>query len=179
MVKLTNVAYHDLYGDIMFLSFILASLSLASPEMIPIEDADLKGRTAPSFSLPLFEGGLVELEKLRGKPVVLSFWASWCGPCRFELPELSRIKPLYPNVQFLAVNVDRDKKSAQRFLSKVNFSLPIAWDNEALTLGEYGVISMPTMVLIDEKGTVQYVKVGYSREKKLVELEGKIKELLK
>ena len=163
----------------MFLSFILASLSLAAPEMIPIEDIDLKGRAAPSFSLPLFEGGTVDLEKLRGKPVVLSFWASWCGPCRFELPELSRIKPLYPDVHFLAVNVDRDKKSAQRFLSKVKFSLPIAWDNEALILGEYAVISMPTMVLIDEKGTVQYTKVGYSREKKLVELEGKIKELLK
>lgn len=163
----------------MFLSFLLATLSFAAPEMIPVEDVDLKGRSAPSFSLPLFEGGTVELEKFRGKPVVLSFWASWCGPCRFELPELSRIKPLYPGVHFLAVNVDRDKKSAQRFLSKVKFSLPIAWDNEALTLGEYSVISMPTMVLIDEKGTVQYVKVGYSREKKLVELESKIKELLK
>ena len=163
----------------MFLSFVLTALSMAQPEMIPIEDTDLKGRAAPVFSLPLFEGGNIELEKLRGKPVVLSFWASWCGPCRFELPELSRIKPLYPDVHFLAVNVDRDKKAAQRFLSRVKFSLPIAWDNQALTLGEYSVISMPTMVLIDEKGTVQYVKVGYSREKKLVELEGKIKELLK
>lgn len=178
-MRSSNVAYRDVYGDIVFLSLLFASLLFAAPEMIPIEDTDLKGRVAPSFSLPLFEGGTVDLEKLRGKPVVLSFWASWCGPCRFELPELSRIKPLYPNVHFLAVNVDRDKKSAQRFLSKVKFSLPIAWDNEARTLGEYAVISMPTMVLIDAKGTVQYVKVGYSREKKLVELEGKIKELVK
>ena len=163
----------------MFFSFICSTLLFAQPEMIPVEDTDLKGRAAPGFSLPLFEGGVVDLEKLRGKPVVLSFWASWCGPCRFELPELSRIQPMYPDVHFLAVNVDREKRAAQKFLSRVQFSLPIAWDNEAMILGEYSVISMPTMILIDKKGTVQYIKVGYSREKKLVELEEKIKGLQK
>ena len=157
--------------------FIFFQVLFAQPEMIPIDDTDLKGRTAPVFDLPLFDGGQIKLEDLRGKPVVLSFWASWCGPCRFELPELSRIKPLYPNVHFYAVNVDRDRKDAQRFLSKVKFSLPIVWDNEAKTLGEYSVISMPTMFLIDANGTVQYIKVGYSRDKKLTELEAKIKEL--
>ena len=129
------------------------------------------------FDLPLFEGGSVKLESLRGKPVVLSFWASWCGPCRFELPELSRIRTQYPDVHFYAVNVDRERKDAERFLSKVKFSLPIAWDNEAKILGEYSVISMPTMFLLDKNGTVQYIKVGYSREKKLTELETKLKEL--
>ena len=161
------------------MSLLCSALLWAEPEMIPIEDVDLQGRSAPVFSLPLFEGGTIDLEKLRGKPVVLSFWASWCGPCRFELPELSRIQPLYPDVHFIAVNVDKDKNEAQKFLSRVQFSLPIAWDNEALTLGEYSVISMPTMFLIDAQGTVQYVKVGYSQEKKLVELEDKIKGLKK
>ena len=70
-------------------------------------------------------------------------------------------------------------KDAERFLSRVQFSLPIAWDNQAEVLGEYSVISMPTMFLIDGNGTVQYVKVGYSREKKLVVLEEKIKGLKK
>jgi thiol-disulfide isomerase/thioredoxin len=163
----------------MLLSLLCSGLLWAAPEMIPIEDTDLKGRTAPVFSLPLFEGGTFQLDKLRGKPVVLSFWASWCGPCRFELPELSRIRSLYPDVAFVAVNVDREKKDAERFLSRVQFSLPIAWDNQAEVLGEYSVISMPTMFLIDGNGTVQYVKVGYSREKKLVALEEKIKGLKK
>ena len=163
----------------MLMSLLCIGLLWATPEMIPIEDTDLKGRAAPVFSLPLFEGGTFQLEKFRGKPVVLSFWASWCGPCRFELPELSRIQTLYPDVAFVAVNVDREKKDAERFLSRVQFSLPIAWDNQAEVLGEYSVISMPTMFLIDGNGTVQYVKVGYSREKKLVVLEEKIKGLKK
>jgi peroxiredoxin len=80
-------------------------------------------------------------------------------------------------VQFVAVNVDRQRKDAQKFLSGIQLSLPIAWDTEASTLGEYSVVSMPTMFLIDANGTVQFVKVGYSQDKKLVELEEKIKEL--
>lgn len=161
----------------MLLLGLLYTLAFAEPEMIPLEDTSLTGRSAPEFTLPLFDGGTLELQSLRGKPVVLSFWASWCGPCRYELPELQRISPLYPDVQFVAVNVDRQRKDAQKFLSGMQLSLPIAWDTEASTLGEYSVVSMPTMFLIDANGTVQFVKVGYSQDKKLVELEEKIKEL--
>ncbi|MEC7983767.1 MAG: TlpA disulfide reductase family protein [Myxococcota bacterium] len=158
---------------LLFASF----LSLAAPEMIPEEDVELTGRSAPDFSLKTLDGNEFRLSDHRGQVVVLSFWASWCGPCRFELPELSRIKPLYPNTKFIAVNVDRERSEAERFLKRVQFDLPIVWDNQAMALGEYSVVSMPTMFLIDKNGTVQYVKVGYSRQKKLAELESKIKEL--
>ena len=162
------------------LMFLLAGLlSFAAPEMIPEEDVELTGRSAPDFALKTLDGADFRLSDYRGKVVVLSFWASWCGPCRFELPELSRIKPMYPAVSFVAVNVDRERADAERFLRRVQFDLPIVWDNEAMALGEYSVVSMPTMFLIDKNGTVQYVKVGYSRTNKLVELEGKIKELQK
>ena len=160
---------------LMFLLFGL--LSFAAPQMIPEEDVELTGRAAPDFALKTLDGEDFRLSEYRGKVVVLSFWASWCGPCRFELPELSRIKPLYPDVSFIAVNVDRERKDAERFLKRVSFDLPIVWDNQAVVLGDYSVVSMPTMFLIDKNGTVQLVKVGYSRQKKLVELEAKIKEL--
>ena len=161
----------------MLIFWAMLMLSFAGPEMIPETDEDLLGRSAPDFTLPTFDNQEITLSQLRGQAVLLSFWASWCGPCRFELPELSRIQPDYPNVKFVAVNVDRTRKDAEKFLSRVKFELPIAWDNEANILGEYGVISMPTMMLIDRNGTVVYVKVGYSREKKLKELEEKIKGL--
>ena len=161
----------------MLFLLIASFLSLAAPEMIPEEDVELTGRSAPDFSLKTLDGKEFRLSDHRGQVVVLSFWASWCGPCRFELPELSRIKPLYPDAKFIAVNVDRERAEAERFLKRVQFDLPIVWDNQAMALGEYSVVSMPTMFLIDKNGTVQYVKVGYSRQKKLAELESKIKEL--
>ena len=161
----------------MLTFFIAGLLALAAPEMIPEEDVELTGRSAPDFALKTLDGADFRLSDYRGKVVVLSFWASWCGPCRFELPELSRIQPSYPDVSFVAVNVDRERKDAERFLKRVKFDLPIVWDNEAMVLGDFSVVSMPTMFLIDKNGTVQFVKVGYSRQKKLVELEEKIKGL--
>ena len=100
----------------MFLTYILASLSWAAPEMIPIEDTDLKGRAAPSFSLPLFEGGTVELEKLRGKPVVLSFWASWCGPCQQYAPHFEQAaKNMRYAAQFLKISTEQEPHLAQQY----------------------------------------------------------------
>ena len=105
-----------LFGGSMLIFWAMFMLSFARPEMIPETDEDLLGRSAPDFTLPTFDNQEITLSQLRGQAVLLSFWASWCGPCRFELPELSRIQPEYPNVKFIAVNVDRTRKDAQRFL---------------------------------------------------------------
>ena len=152
----------------------LCGSSFAEPEMIPIDDTDILGKTAPIFDLQTLDDKNIKLEDLRGKPVVLSFWASWCSPCRYELPELNNLVSKYPNIQFIAVNVDKSSGPAKKFLQGITLDMPIVMDNSALILGEYGVISMPTLFLIDSKGTVQYTKIGYSQEKKLVELEEEI-----
>ena len=159
---------------------ILLSMALAwaEPEMIPEEDLDLVGRSAPAISLPTLSGGHFSLEEQRGKPVVLAFWASWCGPCRYELPALSVLSEQRPDVQFIAVNVDKNSGPAKKFLRGINnMNLPVVLDSQSMILGEYSVISMPTLFLIDAEGTVQFIKVGYSKEKGLVELEAALSEL--
>lgn len=156
---------------------LLGSSALAEPEMIPEQAGDLLGRTAPSFEAVRLDGQPFDLEATRGKPVVLSFWASWCGPCQLELPALSELQKTRPDIAIYAVNVDRDRRLADRFLSKVQVDLPIVWDNASMAMGQYDVLSMPTMFLLDANGTVKLRKVGYSKEKGLAELEAALAAL--
>ena len=162
------------------LALLLAGLTLpaaAAPEMIPEEDLSLVGRTAPPIALKTLDGAQFDLETLRGQVVVLSFWASWCGPCRLELPALDKLQQERPDLAIIAVNVDRERSAAERFLSGLDIALPVALDNEALALGQYGVMSMPTMFLVDPNGTVKFEKTGFSKEKGLAELEAAIAEI--
>jgi thiol-disulfide isomerase/thioredoxin len=149
--------------------------ALAAPEMIPPQESiDLVGRTAPPIEAPLLGGGDFDLSKERGAKVVLSFWASWCGPCRKELPALAELAKQRKDVKFYAVNVDRDDAAAKRFLEQVKFDLPIVWDNQSKSMGQYNVLSMPTMFLIDANGTVKWRKTGFSAERGLGELEAQL-----
>lgn len=155
------------------LTALLLSLGVATaaPEMIPpIEQLDLVGRTAPTFTAPMLEGGEFSLEAQRGKVVVLSFWASWCGPCRKELPALAALAKERSDIVVYAVNVDRDAAPARSFLRSTPFDLPVVWDNESVAMGNFNVLSMPTMFVIDAQGTVKWRKTGYSETNGLLEL---------
>jgi thiol-disulfide isomerase/thioredoxin len=160
---------------------LLASFAYAAPEMIPLDVfqaattvAPAAGTTAPSFDLR--DGGTFNLADHKGKKVLLSFWASWCAPCRRELPALSTWAKSHPEVDILAVNVDRAKSDADKFLVAVAFDLPVAYDADAKYLGAYGATSMPTMFLFDGKGNLAWKHSGFSEEKGFTELETAIKE---
>jgi len=161
------------------------SLSMAAPEMIPLEETSMVGRTAPAFELQSLAGTEISLEDMQGQVVVLSFWASWCGPCRAELPALQQLQQQLDNdsanTQIVLVNVDREKQDAIRFLAQVGMSkddLPVLLDNDAVVMGHYGVLSMPTLFLVDRNGTIKFAKVGFSQEKGLTELEAAIEGAL-
>jgi len=153
----------------------------AYPEMIPMEAVSLVGRTAPTVELTTLTGGRFSLEQARaeGNVVVMAFWASCCGPCRRELPALRALEAELTGkpVEIVLVNVDKDPRDAKRFLRQIGLTdedLTVAMDNEAVALGNYGVMSMPTTFLVDRNGTVKLSKVGYSTEKGLKELEDAI-----
>jgi peroxiredoxin len=154
----------------------LASLARAEPEMIPVEAMDTLGHEAPDFEAVLRDGRTFKLSEQRGHVVVVTFWASWCSPCRHELPALSALAAKHHDVRWVAVSVDRDRSKADAFLEKMRVDLPIAYDPDARAMGGFTVTSMPTMFLIDSKGMLRFEHVGYSQEKGFAELEKALME---
>jgi len=163
----------------LWAALVAAPPAQAAPELIPESAMELVlvGRTAPDFQAQRADGSPFQLSDTRGRPVLLTFWASWCGPCRAELPDLSEYAKAHPDLQVFAVNVDRDRRRAEGFLRKVPFDLPIVWDNKAEAMGQYDVLSMPTMFLLDGNGTLKWKKVGYSREKGFSALDAALEAL--
>jgi peroxiredoxin len=118
---------------------------------------------APSFTLPSRSGDNVSLEDLKGQVVMLSFWASWCGPCRQEMPLLDQMHKRYSALGFtlLGVNVEANTKDAERWLADVPVSFPVLFDKESKVSKLYDVSAMPSTVFIDRKGNVRYLHRGY------------------
>lgn len=149
---------------------VLGLLVTAAPEMIPPDDGDLVGRSAPDVTFTLADGKTAKLSDLKGKPVVLSFWATWCGPCRKELPVLSDFAAKRPDAVFFAVNVDKDKAAAEKLARALKLTLPLVFDPEASAMSKFDVVLMPTMFVIDGNGTVKLKKTGFNQEEGLAEL---------
>ena len=118
---------------------------------------------APSFTLPSRSGDTVSLAQLKGKVVMLNFWASWCGPCRQEMPLLDQMHKRYSALGFtlVGVNVDANSKDAEAWLSKTPVSFPVLFDRESKVSKLYDVNAMPSTVFIDRKGNVRYLHRGY------------------
>ncbi len=127
-----------------------------------VQAENLEG-PAPDFTLKSKSGENVRLEDLRGQVVMLNFWASWCGPCRQEMPHMEDIFKKYEKFGFtvLAVSVDENPEDANRFLDAVPVSFPILYDTESRVSQLYDVDAMPTTVMIDRDGNKRFLHRGY------------------
>jgi thiol-disulfide isomerase/thioredoxin len=133
---------------------LLISCALLAPAYGPAY-----ARTAPNLDLKDLAGHPQKLSTLRGQIVVLSFWATWCGPCREELPRLSRLSEAYAgkNVRFIAVSIDdrKDFVKIQPFLQQQNVHLDVWIGADVDTLGRFGLGDIvPGTVVIDQQGNV-------------------------
>jgi peroxiredoxin len=118
---------------------------------------------APTFSLPSRAGDTVSLDQLKGKVVMLNFWASWCGPCRTEMPLLEQMHKRYSSLGFtlVGVNVEANTADAERWLKDTPVSFPVLFDRDSKVSKLYDVSAMPSTVFIDRKGNVRYLHKGY------------------
>ena len=167
-------------GDVMkkmiVLSYIFLSCFLAIPVLAGSED--FIGKTAPDFKLQKLAGeDTVSLSALRGKVVLVDFWATWCAPCKKSLPYLAKLDEKYKKLNVVAINIDDDRENAIQFLRQLKLKINSVYDADKKVVSVYNVPVMPTAYLIDQYGKIQYIHSGYS-EKSIAKLEFTIRGLL-
>ena len=122
------------------------------------------GAPAPTFQLNSMGGKPVALADLKGQIVLLNFWASWCGPCRQEMPILEQLNRQYraKGVTLVGVNVEPDSAAAVNWLKATPVTFPILFDTDSKVSKLYEVQGMPNTVILDRKGVVRYIHRGYN-----------------
>jgi thiol-disulfide isomerase/thioredoxin len=118
---------------------------------------------APKFQLASMAGSTVNLDQYKGQVVMLNFWASWCGPCREEMPILEKLHAKYKPMGFamIGVNVEPDSAEAAKWLKATPVTFPILFDTKSEVSKLYSVQSMPSTVIIDRKGNLRWLHRGY------------------
>jgi thiol-disulfide isomerase/thioredoxin len=126
-------------------------------------DAIAPGAAAPAFQLHSSGSADLSLSDLKGQVVLINFWASWCGPCRQEMPVLEQLYKKYKGAGFtlLGVNVEPKSADAEGFLKSTPVSFPILFDTDSKVSKLYEVSGMPSTVILDRAGKVRYVHHGY------------------
>lgn len=120
---------------------------------------------APDFTLKSLAGPNLRLEEYKGQVVLINFWATWCGPCRQELPLLDRIHQRYQDAGFavLGINVEGEDKvaEAEAMIGSAGVTFPVLVDEGQRISELYGLEAMPTSVVVDRDGVVRYIHRGY------------------
>jgi len=132
---------------------------------VSAEEGLTKGDVAPDFTLTTLDGKEIKLSDLKGKKVVLNFWATWCPPCKAEMPHMQNFYEDFSqeeNVEILAINLTNGDKveSVQNFVQDYGLTFPIPMDEEGKVNEIYQAITIPTSYMIDTKGRIQNKVVG-------------------
>jgi len=143
------------------------SLVVLLPAMLVVAcstpaEAPQIGKMAPSFEIPDIEGQPVSLSDFRGKPVLLNFWATWCGACRLEMPYIQEVYDEWSErgLVILAVNIGESPSQVEEFMQVHNFAFPLLLDMAGDVAMQYNVRGIPTTYFIDDTGIIQDVKIG-------------------
>jgi thiol-disulfide isomerase/thioredoxin len=116
-----------------------------------------EGLRAPGFVAPLVDGGSVGLDSLRGKPVVLVFWASWCGPCRYEVPHVNLLyQGVGDTAHVLAVNAGEDPATVAEAMRALDMRYPVVLDGDGAIVRKYQATALPLVLVLDANGRVRF-----------------------
>ncbi|PFL17550.1 thiol:disulfide interchange protein [Bacillus cereus] len=157
-----------------------AKSEAAMKEMIARNGIEI-GKSAPDFELTKLDGTKVKLSDLKGKKVILNFWATWCGPCQQEMPDMEAFyKEHKENVEILAINYTPSEKGGgeekvSNFAKEKGITFPILLDKNIDVTTAYKVITIPTSYFIDTKGVIQDKFIGPMTQKEMEKRIAKLK----
>jgi len=162
---------------LILLSILALVLLLAGCSPTPTQGIKV-GNLAPDFQLHDLDGKAVSLSDLQGKPVLINFWATWCPPCRAEMPYLQQIYEEW-SVKGLAlstINIGESSSQVEEFLQSYELSFPVLLDTKQDVSQEYNIRGIPTTFFIDKDGVIQDIKVGSFQSK--AEIESNLSKII-
>jgi len=154
---------------------------LSTENKADIKNGDAtRDNPAPQITLTALNGNPIELSSLKGKPVFMNFWATWCPPCVAEMPFINELYPQYKdNVQFVMVSVDdpKDKDKVVKFIADKGFTFPVYTASQTDIAKAYNIQGIPTTYIISSNGNIKKVHVGGMTEPELKTLLDKAVKL--
>ncbi len=153
------------------LPILLASLLLFSSCSMGFTPATTKEKTAPDFQRRNLDGQLVALSDSRGKPVLVNFWATWCPPCREEMPYLQQVYDEWTakGLVLLAVDIGETPAVVTKYFAENNLSMPVLFDSDEKVARKYNISGIPTTLLIDKDGIIRKTQIGAYPNKEAIE----------
>jgi len=160
---------------------LLVAVALSAVAATSLASSGLVGNKAPDFALKSSTGENLRLSEYRGEVVMINFWATWCGPCRQEMPLLDDLYNRYERVGFklLGVNIDDNSQRAIDMMRELGVNFPVLFDATKDVSKLYEVNAMPVTVILDREGNVRHVHQGYKpgyEEKYLNEVRALLRE---
>jgi cytochrome c biogenesis protein CcmG/thiol:disulfide interchange protein DsbE len=169
------------FGTLILIVFVVAAFAviyygyqLLSKETPIQNEGNSASKEDMDFTLMNADGKEISLSDYRGKPVVLNFWASWCPPCKEEMPNFDKLSNQYEatgEVVFLMVNLTdggrETMETAKAYLADNGFTLNVVFDENTVVANEFGISSIPTTYFIDADGSVQNIIIGALSESNL------------
>ena len=126
------------------------------------------GDLAPDFTVEMLGGGEATLSDLRGTPLFLNFWATWCGPCVGEMPHMQEVYDTYDNIDMLAVNVADDPSAVEDFIADAGYTFPVGIDYGEIS-ELYQTNAIPSTFILDENGVIVFATVGSMEKDYMIE----------
>lgn len=156
----------------------------AAPKAAPAIDPSIPvepkiGFRAPDFALPTLNGETIRLSELAGRPVVISYWATWCVPCQKELPILEQLSREYQSQGLVVVTINAieqdSRDEVQAMVGEKSMTLPVLLDQGNQFASTYGALFFPTTIFVDASGVIRFIRLGDSSE---ADLRSKVENLL-